>query len=62
MRDAGMLGCTRPRNLFMTAITVSKEEGRKLFISAVQQQSMKGSADAEDSIKLARGSAPSCNG
>jgi len=42
MRDAGILECTRPRNLFMTAITVSKEEGRKLFISAVQQQSMKG--------------------
>jgi len=31
MRDAGMLDCTRPRNLFMTAITVSKEEGRKSF-------------------------------
>ena len=31
MREAGMLDCTRPRNLFMTTITVSKEAGRTSF-------------------------------
>jgi len=34
MRDAGMLDCTRPRNLFMTTITVSKEDYLKAIAEA----------------------------